>query len=332
MTIKKTIQLLVGLVITGVFFWLVVRQVEWQEIKQLLRQANVPLVLSAIVVFFVGYGFRIERWRLMLIHDNPKLEWKDCSGLLLVSLSANNLLPFRLGDFLLSFGFNRQLGVKKATTLSSMIVIRLLDFLAVIWFLGLAVAYYGTETNRLLGIGGWVIILAAVAILVVLIFSSYFKVVVLWFCRLGRFINQGITERLCRFVEQIFEALSHLSKGRVMGRLIGYSLVAWFFEGLVFWLCALALPAMSDSGAAWLAMPVGSLATAIPSSPGYIGTFDYFTTQAMMVLGNSQAASTVFALLVHFVVWLPPIIAAGGFLMLNPRVIKSVVRDKDKGD
>jgi uncharacterized membrane protein YbhN (UPF0104 family) len=67
-----------------------------------------------------------------------------------------------------------------------------------------------------------------------------------------------------------------------------------------------------------LALPVGTLATLIPSTPGYVGTFDYFTVRAMSVLGNSISASTAYALLVHILLWLPPTLIGGLYLLLNP--------------
>jgi uncharacterized membrane protein YbhN (UPF0104 family) len=63
---------------------------------------------------------------------------------------------------------------------------------------------------------------------------------------------------------------------------------------------------------------VGTFATVIPSTPGYIGTFDYFTAQAMSALGNTAAAAAAFAFLVHAVLWLPPTVAGGLYLLMNP--------------
>ena len=60
-----------------------------------------------------------------------------------------------------------------------------------------------------------------------------------------------------------------------MARLLLWSVLAWVTEGLVFWFAALALPSVDNHLAAWLAFPAGTLATAIPSAPGYMGTFDY---------------------------------------------------------
>lgn len=103
-----------------------------------------------------------------------------------------------------------------------------------------------------------------------------------------------------------------------MLKLISWSLMAWLAEACVFWFAALALPSIVTPLAGWLALPAGTLATLIPSTPGYVGTFDYFTARAMTTLGNATAAATAYALLVHALLWLPPTIIGGAFLLLHP--------------
>jgi uncharacterized membrane protein YbhN (UPF0104 family) len=112
--------------------------------------------------------------------------------------------------------------------------------------------------------------------------------------------------------------LIHLSKGDMMIRLVIWSLATWLAEGCVFWFAGLALSSITIPTAGWLALPVGTLATLIPSTPGYVGTFDYFTVRAMSALGNNIAASTAYALLVHVLLWLPPTIIGGIYLLLHP--------------
>jgi hypothetical protein len=96
-----------------------------------------------------------------------------------------------------------------------------------------------------------------------------------------------------------------------------WSLAAWLAEGCVFWFAALALSSIDTPAAGWVALPVGTLATLIPSTPGYVGTFDYFTARAMSALGNDAMAATAYAILVHALLWLPPTVLGGVYLLLH---------------
>ena len=83
------------------------------------------------------------------------------------------------------------------------------------------------------------------------------------------------------------------------------------FEGSVFWCVAKAMPAITQPVAGWLALPVGTLATLLPSTPGYVGTFDFFVIKAAEAMGNPAAAAAGFALMVHLVLWLPATLTGG---------------------
>jgi uncharacterized protein (TIRG00374 family) len=318
MTLKKVVRLSIGFAFAGIFLWLIFRHLSIAEIRSAFDNANIPLLSLAIVAFFVGYFCRIERWRLMLIQENPSLDWRSCAGPLMASIAANNLLPFRAGDLLRAFGFNRRLGISAATSVTTLIVERLLDLLMLVSLLGVALAYFGVEFSTLAGIGGSILIITGAAILFILNFPSFFKPVTIWLCQHISQIIPRLGEKLSAEFQKVFAALEHTSRGHMMLRLLVWSLFAWIAEGFVFWFVALSLPSVINDGAAWLALSFGTLATIIPSTPGYVGTFDYFTSQAMAALGNSHASSTAFAFLVHAVLWLPPLIAGGLYLLVSP--------------
>jgi uncharacterized membrane protein YbhN (UPF0104 family) len=71
--------------------------------------------------------------------------------------------------------------------------------------------------------------------------------------------------------------------------------------GCVVW--ALDIPA--GWAASGLSLAAATLATLLPSSPGYVGTFDYFAALGLTAHGITPAAATAFALLVHLLLWAP---------------------------
>lgn len=318
MSAKRLVHLACGIALAALFLWLVLRQISVDDIGAAFDSANTGLILLAVAAFCIGYACRIERWRLMLVHDNPALRWAHCAGPFMGCVATNNVLPFRAGDVLRAFGFNRRLGTSAAAALATVVVERLLDLLMVSAFLGIALAWFGTSTSRLLGVGGAFLVAGAIVILLVLLLPSMFKPLAHAAVRLlsMRFPNAG--HMAGAQVDKLFGALEHMAKGATMAALVGWSALAWLAEGIVFWLCAMALPSVAQPLAAWLALPIGTLATAIPSTPGFVGTFDYFVMQAMAAPGNSAAASTAFALLVHTVLWLPPTILGGAWLLAHP--------------
>lgn len=318
MSAKKLVHLAIGIAFAASFLWLVLRQISVDEIGAAFDSADMALILAAVVVFCIGYACRIERWRLMLVHDNPALRWTHCAGPFMGCVATNNVLPFRAGDVLRAFGFNRRLGTSAAASLATVLVERMLDLLMVTAFLGVALSWFGMSSSALLGVGGAVLVCGATAILLVLLFPAVFRPVATATLRLLSMLAPAIATRVRDHVDKLFGALEHMARGATMIGLVAWSALAWLAEGVVFWLCALALPAIAQPLAAWLALPIGTLATVIPSTPGFVGTFDYFVMQAMAAPGNAIAAATAYALLVHTVLWLPPTILGGAYLLANP--------------
>ena len=154
MNARKLIHLALGIALAATFLWLVLRQISLAEIRVAFSSANTALIAAAVGAFCIGYACRIERWRLMLVHDNPALRWAHCAGPFMGCVATNNVLPFRAGDVLRAFGFNRRLGTSAAASLATVLVERLLDLLMVTAVLGIALAWFGMSSSRLLGVGG----------------------------------------------------------------------------------------------------------------------------------------------------------------------------------
>lgn len=317
MTAKKFIRLAVGVLLAVVFLWLIARRIRPEEIKLAFQGADPLWIAAALAAFAIGYSCRIARWRLMLKRDNPGLKWSNCAGPLLASFAANNVLPFRAGDVLRSFAFNRKLGTSSGIVIATLFVERLLDLLMVLTLLGATLAVFGMDSARFAGVGGTALIAGAAVILGVLLFPRSFapaaRACGKFVCRIAP--RPG--EKLLAEIDKSLATLDHLAKGNTMLKLVAWSLLAWLAEGCVFWFAALALPSVTVPSAGWLALPVGTLATLIPSTPGYVGTFDYFTVRAMTALGNATAAATAHALLVHALLWLPPTLTGGIYLLLR---------------
>lgn len=318
MTLKKLLRLVPGLVLAIVFIWLILRQINFDELKRAFVGTTVSWLMAGLAAFCIGYACRIQRWCLMLKRDNPDLKWSQCAGPLLASFAANNVLPFRAGDVLRAFAFNARLGVSSGVVIATLFVERLLDLLMVLVLLGITLAVFEMNVSAFAGVGSAALISIALGILLVLLFPQLFMPIAIAFGKLIARIAPKFGQKLLDEIQKSLLTLVHLAKGGMMIRLVVWSFAAWLAEGCVFWFAALALSSIITPSAGWLALPVGTLATLIPGTPGYVGTFDYFTVRAMTALGNNTVASTAYALLVHALLWFPPTLIGGFYLLLHP--------------
>ena len=164
MTRKQLFKLVVGLCMASIFVWLISRQLGPGQLVRAFSGAIVTWVLVGFIAFGIDYACRIERWRLMLMRDNQTLSWHQCAGPFMSSFAANNVLPFRAGDILRAFAFNRQLGVSSGIVIATLFVERLLDLLMVIVLFGIALLVFSLNASAFSGIGGATLFFIALGI------------------------------------------------------------------------------------------------------------------------------------------------------------------------
>lgn len=318
MTVKSSIQIIIGTLFASIFLWLILQHISLHQVANDFKDSNQTFLLYAFLAFLLDYSCRIQRWRLMLKNYSPDMRWRNCAGPLMASVAANNILPLRTGDIIRAFGFNKRLKLSATISITTLIVERLLDMLMVITIFGLALAYFKLNSSLLIGIGGAFIIATAIIILFILLFPTLFRPHVFNMAGFLVRIFPAIGIKVINELQKIFSALEYMAKGHTMPGLLFWSLLAWTAEGFVYWFSALSLPVITHHQAAWLALPLGTLATIIPSTPGYVGTFDFFTSKAMIALGNSEVASISYALFVHVLLWIPATLIGGVYLLLHP--------------
>ena len=315
---KRIFKLIFGLSLSFFFIWLISKNLDFKEFIIHFSQAKISYVFLAIIIFNLGYSFRIQRWKIMMMQINPKLNWNQCAGPFISCVAANNILPFRAGDILRVFAFNKRLNINTSISFSALLFERLLDLLMLLLFLCLALNYFELELTKFIGISNVIIILLILLISITLFFPFFLKKPLISFFKIIFFFNKTFALKIQNQIIKIFDSLEYISKKKNLIKLIFWSFLAWFAEGLVFWVIALSIPEITNNLAAWIALPVGSLSTLIPSSPGYIGTFDYFTANSMFVMNNTYSSSVAYAFIVHIVLWLPPLVLASLYLFNNP--------------
>jgi uncharacterized protein (TIRG00374 family) len=295
----------VGLIIAAAFVSLLARRVNWQEVERVLAGADWRLLVVALLALTADMGMRITRWWLMLRTMEPALPLSSCIRPFLASLALNNTVPLRAGDVVRVFGFRRTLRAPTAHVVGTLVLERLLDLLVLLAILFICLLGISDVFPRsfLLGAG-----LAGSAALVALAVLTFFPMAITRGLQLlvrRLFGGRKWAPAASRAVAQLTDSVALLRHPGQAARLLGLTLLAWLLEGAVFASVISSLHIETGWAAAGLSLGAGTLATLLPSSPGYVGTFDYFAALGLTAYGVTPVAATAFALLVHLVLWVP---------------------------
>lgn len=114
------------------------------------------------------------------------------------------------------------------------------------------------------------------------------------------------------------EGLQSLRSPRRLVEIVLLSLASWLVEGLAYYVIARSM-GMDESVLIFLlAMGVINIFSAIPSSPGYIGPFEFAGKLVLTQFGISAEVAVAYLLLVHALLLLP-VIVLGGVLAWSRR-------------
>ncbi len=310
------VKAVLGLVLTVVFGWLIVRNVSGKDVYAAFAHTNWSTLWLMIVVISAGIVARAARWWVLLRARDPAFTLSAALWPFIMAIGLNNILPFRAGDISRLFSL-RNPKLPPAYLAGTMIIERIFDLLA------LALIFYFTLTlahiqisELLLRLGRLATGTVAVCILGVAVLARFEEAL------LGKLRSLPFVSRsrpILMLLDKVGEVIGALSSIKSMGRLaglLGLSLLGWLLEGVFYYLVVAATGTLGGVPAALIALCVATLSTALPSAPGYVGTFHYFAAQAVMAFGTSQAVAVVYALVTHSLMWL---VTTAPLLVLVPK-------------
>ncbi len=316
-------KVLPGIAVSAFFLWRTLRSIHYSDLRA-LHFAHLQWVAVLVTFLIAGYWLRVYRWWFMLRRSGAP-SMGVCGRVLMTSYAANNVLPFRIGDFLRIFSYAPDLGASSSTILSTVILERLLDIFSLLTFLvvlligaarSLPPFVFKGHSLNLLHVAEPVLALCALGLALLLFGAGLLQRAVQGI--VNRFKAGPRTERVERWALLLFDAVLKLSfAGRIL--LLVSSAVIWLCEGMIFVSGARLLDIAVGHRGPWLALSLSNLSFLLPSSPGAIGTYEFAAQFSMVSQGAQPTIAALYGLMVHLVVFFS-VTAVGGIAFLLHRL------------
>lgn len=315
----RPVRLALGIAITLYFLRLATRQMRFEGLVGKLAGIQLSWIGLALVMLCLAYATRIFRWWWMLRFYNPEVALRSCGWPLIAGVAINNVVPFRAGDAIRVFRFRKRLDIPVARLLSSLLIERVLDLTILLSWVSVGLWGLGRDSMSdiylriamaafAIAIAGWSALLFA---------GTRIKAIVLKFCQSNRIRTRSWGAELQQQAEQALSALDLIRSPDRTLKLLTMTAIVWLCEGGVFAAVASGLHYRGHPFGPWFALATGSLATLIPSSPGYVGTFDFFTLSGLESYGAAYSLAAAAALIIHSVLWLPLTVAGMAYLLVD---------------
>jgi len=298
----KRLRFWLGIGISIICLALAVKDVRFADVLAALQGANYALLLITILLTVVGMAARAMRWQL-LFYPQRGLPFPRFFTVINIGYLLINVLPARLGDVARAYLLGALIGVSKARTLSTIIVERVTDVLVILLFLAtlvfiMPVPDWVAQSGTLLAAG-----FVSLAVLLVLL-ARFRDTGLRLMHRIVRFVPWLDREALWHLVDSLIDGLVILRYWRPALALFVGSIFIWLLSVLQFYSVMEAFGLALPITAAVLVLCVTALGMTVPSSPGYIGVWEYIIVLVLSLFGVDKSRALSCALVLHATVYL----------------------------
>jgi uncharacterized protein (TIRG00374 family) len=301
----------VGVAITVVFGWFVIRDVDFGLVVATIREANWLLLVGLSVPSYLAVvQLRALRWRHLTDPIQP-IGLRPLFRATAIGFMTNNIFPLRVGEVVRPWFLSREVGAPSAALFGTVILERVIDTIMVLALAAIAIMLRGAGEGGLLGQVAIALIPVAIAPLIGLVLlrlaPDFIINLASWFLK----------PFPARFGNYVIDVLGRFGDG--LGALKGGSHLFWIaFHSIVVWFAASTIPILAgfwalgiDFGspyqtlvAAWVTLAAVGMAVAIPSAPGFFGTYHAACKLALEPFGVAPETAVALGTLLHGVFWL----------------------------
>lgn len=283
----------VGIAISIVCVYLALRGVDLGRTWDVLAGARLPWIGLAAFFAVADLMFRALRWQRLIAPIHP-VPLRRLGGYMLVGYLANNFLPARLGELVRSHYLGDREGISRSATLGTVVVERVVDTVVLVGIGALAIL--------VLNVRGVVVsaILLGVALAALLCVALAVTLAAHRLPGAGRAAAfLGRWPRIVGIVSRLRDGLRVAALPRTIAIAAALSIAAWGCTVLAFLAVGQALGIELTVGEGALLAAGTNLATAIPSGPGYLGTFEYAGQMIAVAFDLPASSGLALALLMH---------------------------------
>jgi len=303
---------LVGLVVTVLALWWTLADVTFSEVWANIRVGNMWLLLAAVFVTTFGFFIRALRWRVLLAPVKPDTSTRSRFAGVAIGFMANNILPARVGEFARAYAFSRLEPVSASAAFGTLVVERFMDGVVLLLFLLLPVLTPDFPTGGALSTGAGAALLragvgaVAVVLAALVVMAVWPRAFVRGAERVARLLPTGIARPIIGGLEAFLASIAIMRDPKLLTLGFLWSFFFWTFHGVSFWLGMLAFGIDTGFVSAIFTEAVVGFGVALPSAPGFFGTFHFAANLALSdVYGVPEPQSLAFAFGYHFGGWVP---------------------------
>jgi len=277
-----------------VLLYLSLRGLDWGIFWNTIKTGHYEFILLIIPILSFNYFVKALRWGILIRPAKttpiPPIFWANMVGYL-----GNAYLPARAGELLRSAFLGQSSGLGTSFVLATALTERLLDVVALVLIGAISLLWQGNITPLLANAVRIMAIAGGVG-LALMIAAPFQEALILRF--IGRLpVPQKMISLISGQIARFLVGMRSLQNWRRLTLFIVLTLAVWLTDAFGSTIAARIISQTLNIGQAFVLLSALGLSSAIPSTPGSVGVYQFVAVIVLVPFGFSRAETLAFIII-----------------------------------
>jgi len=288
-------RLIIGLIISLIFLYLAIRQIDFSLVKDAFAKADYLWGIPTAAAIIFTMWLRALRWRYLML-GMKSIRNSSLFSSVMIGFMANNILPARLGELVRAVSIAKKESISRSGSFATIMVERIFDSFMILFMMGLCLIIF--PFPYLVRKAGYMAFIVNFLALIVLFALSRWPIKTKGIIQLvAHFLPHKIGSFTLRLMDRFVDGLGVFHSGKSVFMVSLYTIAIWIITALSNYFIFLALDLRPPLIATFVVLVIVALAVMLPASPGFIGTFQYGCMVALGLFGYPKEIAFPFSVI-----------------------------------
>jgi glycosyltransferase 2 family protein len=296
--LSRSKTLWIGIAVGAVLLWLATRAVDRDALVAALGRARLSLALPFLLLLVGFYVLKALRWGVLLA-PVARVPTPLLFRAVIIGYASNAILPAQLGDVVRAIVTSREMGLRLAPIVTTLVVERALDLLVVVTLLAAAAVLLPDVPDALEFAGAAVTLVCLLALALLFSYGRHTDTWIRGLQHLLAGLPEGIRQRIGSQANAGADGARALAEPGPFLLVVGQTFLKWMLVAGCNLISLVALGIEVPPVAAVLVLACTVLALLLPSAPGYVGAIQIAYVIALKPFGVSPSEAVAASLFFH---------------------------------
>lgn len=307
-----------GFLISIVLLYLSLRGIDYRQFAETIKRADIAYAFLPVVCILICASLCSLRWTRVVGHN---ARFVDAFMALLIGLFINNVLPARIGEVARGYALSKRMGIPFTYAVSTVFIDRMFDLLGLLL---IAFVFFPSHALPAFVSKALYALVTIFVICVLALFAiSQEKVA----SEIAGYFHRRQKPFLNKLAKRILEIHENLRRIRSPWRLslyIAMTVVNWFCMVMALYFSLKTFGVSLPFVYVPFVCTVLNMGLAVPSSPGYIGVYEFLLISLLGIFGVPKYEAFAVAVFFHASWYVPYNILGFIFIVKQHLHIKDI--------